>query len=315
VTRAALALAALVLAAPSATARVSGGRPVALVTAETENQLLAVSFFPKRILRRVTVPADPQNVVANQRVVVVVSPGSGAVTLLGARSLRVTKVLRGFAAPHLAVLAPALWAYVTDDPRGELDVISLQRKRVVARLYVGHGAHHLSLSGHLLWIALGERARQIAVVDVSRPEHPRLLRRFAPGFIVHDLSFTPGGRRVWVTSAADRWVRVLDYRTGRKLFAVPGGPPPQHVTFGWDGKAYVTSGYGSGIELVDPQRGRVLRKGRVPHGSFNLAPSGSFMVTASLLNGAVTELGPKLTVWSSFKVAPATRGVATVVWP
>ena len=37
--RAAFALVALLLAAPSATARVSGGAAVALVTAETENQL------------------------------------------------------------------------------------------------------------------------------------------------------------------------------------------------------------------------------------------------------------------------------------
>lgn len=301
-------------------ARPAGGTPVALVTAETQNELIAVSFPDGRVLRRIALPADPQNVVANQKVIVVVSPRSGAVSLLGARSLRVTRVLRGFGSPHMAALAPfGKWAYVTDDGRGLLDVVSLHQKRVVARLAVGLGAHHLSLSpnGRRLWIALGEQARTIVTVDVSRPAHPRVLNRFEPGFLAHDLAFSPNGKRVWVTSSEESSVAVLDSRSGRRLLSVPGGPPPQHVAFG-QGRphsAYVTSGYGSRIESVDPATGRVLRVGRVPYGSFNLAPAGSFMITSSLLRGAVTELDPKLHVSRTVKVAPATRGVATVVWP
>jgi DNA-binding beta-propeller fold protein YncE len=313
------ALAALVLPASAAVARPSGGNPVALVTAETENQLIAVSFSPKQVLRRVTLPADPQNVVANQKVALVVSPASGAVSILDARSLRIRKVLRGLGAPHLAALDPSgKWAFVTDDPRGQLDVVSLTRLRIAKRLFVGLGAHHLSLSpgGRRLWIALGEQAREIAIVDVSKPGHPRLLRRFDPGFEAHDLSFSPDGRRVWVTSSQDRLVRVIDARSGRRLFSVSAGPPPQHVAFGVaPANAYVTSGYGSRIESVDPDDGHVLRVRRVPYGSFNLASSGSFMITVSLLEGTVTKLGPKLAGSQSFKVAPATRGVATVVWP
>ena len=165
-----IALAALAL--PSATvARSTGGTPVALVTAETENELIAVSFPDGKVLRRVRVPADPQNVVANQKVAVVVSPGSGAVSILDARTLRTRKVLRGLGAPHLAALDPSgRWAYVTDDARGQLDVVSLTRMRIAKRLFVGLGAHHLSVSpfGKRIWIALGERAHQIAIVDTSR---------------------------------------------------------------------------------------------------------------------------------------------------
>jgi DNA-binding beta-propeller fold protein YncE len=323
-----LALAALMLPASTAVALPSGGTPVALVTAETENQLIAVSFPDGRVLRRVTVPEDPQNVVANAEVAIVVSPGSGAVSLLGSRSLEVTKILRGFGSPHLAALAPRLcpgrrppcrsgWAYVTDDSRGELDVISLQRKRVVKRLQVGYGAHHLTVSpdGSRLWIALGERARAIVVVDVSRPWRPRLLARFDPGFLAHDVSFSPNGRRVWVTSSERSSVTVFDSRTLRSLRTIQAGPPPQHVTFGLAPRnAYVTSGYGSRIESVDPASGRILRIARVPYGSFNVAPLGSFVVTPSLMRGTVTQLGPSLRVWKSVKVAPATRGIATVVW-
>ena len=325
-----LALATLALPASSAVARPSGGAPVALVTAETQNQLIAISFFPKRILRRVTLPADPQNVVANQKVVVVVSPGSGVVSLLGAQSLRVTKILRGFGAPHLAALAPLVcpddrppcrskWAYVTDDARGQLAVISLQQKRVVKRLFVGGGAHHLSVSpgGKRLWIALGERARRIAIVDVSRQEHPRLLRRFDPGFVAHDVAFSPNGRRVWVTSSEVNRLMVFDSETLHPIASIAAGAPPQHVVFGptRPATAYITSGYAGRIVAVKANGGRILRVGHVPYGSFNLATAGSFVITTSLLNGTVTELGPKLAVWRSVTVAPAARGVATVVWP
>jgi YVTN family beta-propeller protein len=232
---------------------------------------------------------------------------------LDARTLRVEKIIRGFGAPHLAALAPTgKWAFVTDDRRGQLDVVSLTRDRVVRRLYVGLGAHHLTLFGDRLWIALGEHANRISIVDVSRPARPRLLRRFEPGFVAHDLAFSPDGRRVWVTSSTDDVVRVLDARTGRRVFTVRAGPPPQHVVFG-STVAYVTSGYASRIEAAD-LKGRVLRVGRVPYGSFNLARAGGYVFTASLLNGAVTELSPNLRVRKSVTVAPATRGVATVVW-
>jgi DNA-binding beta-propeller fold protein YncE len=312
-------LAIVALALPASTvARPAGGTPVALVTAETENQLIAVSFPDGKVLRRVAVPADPQNVVANQKVVVVVSPGSGAVTLLGAKSLRVIKVLRGFGAPHLATITPdGKWAYVTDDPRGQLDVISLTKKRVVKRLYVGVGAHHLSLWGSRLWIALGERAREIAIVDVSRRAHPRLLRHFDPGFVAHDLTFNDNGSRIWVTSAEDADVRLFDAHTGRRLFSVHVGPPPQHVALGAFSGApvYLTSGYASRIELVDSRSGRIRRIAWAPYGSFNVTTIGSNVVTSSLMRGTVTDFDSDLRLRRTVRVAPVARGVTGVAWP
>jgi DNA-binding beta-propeller fold protein YncE len=319
--RAVLAVAAvamLSLPASTASGRESGGNPVALVTAETESALIAVALPEGRVLDRVRLPADPENVAANQNVAVVVSPSAGAVSLLGARSLRVTRILRGFGSPHMVALAPnGKWAYVTDDPRGHLDVISLQHKRVVARLFVGLGAHHLTVSpdGRRLWIALGEKAAEIALVDVARPAHPQRVLRFDPGFLAHDLAFSPNGRRVWVTSSDRSSVAVFDSSSRRPLRSIRAGPPPQHIIFTPNpGRAYVTSGYGSRIESVDPGRGRVRRVGRVPYGSFNLAPMGSLIVTSSLIRGTVTELDSRLRVLKTVKVAPAARSVATVVW-
>jgi DNA-binding beta-propeller fold protein YncE len=313
----ALALSLAALLTGAAGARQAGGIPVALVTAETENALLAVSLPDGRVRGRVALPADPENVAATQKVAVAVSSDGAAVSLLSARTLRVTKTLRGFVDPHLVTIPRVgRWAYVTDDGAGQLVVISLQQKRVVARLAVGAGAHHLTVSpgGRRLWIALGEHARTLVIVDVSRPAHPRVLSRFDPGFTAHDVAFAPDGRRVWVTSASGQSVSVLDARTGRRVFSLFGGRPPQHVAFGqFPGLAYVTSGYGSRIEAVDPRTGRVLRARRVPYGSFNVATIGSVVVTSSLMRGTVTELDSKLRILRSVKVAPATRGLAMVV--
>src|SRR5712692_1186915 len=224
---------ATLVAVGSAGAAGRGGEPVALITAESENQLLAVDLPSGRIVRRVTLPADPQNVeVLGLDAVVAVSTRAGAVTVLEPRSLRVIRVLRGFGAPHIAAIHPTgEWAYVTDDARGELAVIALPSGRLVRKLYVGLGAHHLAVSpgGDRLWIALGERARTIVVVDTSAPSRPRVVGRFDPGFGAHDLAFDPDGTRVWVTSDQRNDVAVFDASTRRLLFRVPVGPPPQHV--------------------------------------------------------------------------------------
>jgi DNA-binding beta-propeller fold protein YncE len=319
-----LLVAALALAT-SASAGQTGGTAVALVTAEQQNELIAVELSSGKVLRRVSLPADPQNVAAltgRARTAVVVSTRTGAVTLLDGRTLKVRKVLGGFAAPHLVAISPfGKWAYVTDDPRGELVVIALGAKRVVNRLFVGTGAHHLSISpgGRRMWIALGERATEIAIVDLSRPTRPRLLRHFSPGFVVHDVTFSPDGRRVWVTSGVGNAVHVLNARSGREVFAVWVGKAPQHVAFSDLGVfanfAFATSGYANRIVKVDARTGRVLKTASTPPGSFNLSTSGGLVVTTSLFEGAVTEFDTNLRRLMSTKVAGASRAVALAVWP
>jgi YVTN family beta-propeller protein len=305
------------------TAAQVGGTPVALVTAETENALLAISLDDGQVLRRVALPADPENVVADVGVTaVVVSARGHAVTLLDWRSLKVIKVLRDFGAPHLAAVAPdGEWAYVTDDARGQLVTIELAKRRVVDRLSVGAGAHHLTISPdeRRLWLALGEQARTVVVVDTSKPGHPHVLRRFDPGFAVHDLAFSPDGRQVWLTSANSGSVTVVDAHSARRLFSVSAGRPPQHVAFNYAVSvlsrfAYITSGYSGRIEMVDARSGRVLRVASAPYGSFNLTTVGGLVVTSSLMRGTLTEFTDQLRRMRNLKVAPAARDVGVVVW-
>jgi DNA-binding beta-propeller fold protein YncE len=304
-------------AQPRTTAAVRGGRPIALVTAETENELLAVDLDSGKIVRRLQLPAQPENVdVRPVGTFVAVSTRAGAVTLIDSQTLKIVKVLRGFKAPHIAAISPdGKWAYVSDDALGTLSVIELARARIVARLAVGPGAHHLTVSpdGERLWVALGETAQTIVAVDVSKPAHPRVVARFAPGFVAHDLSFSSDGRRVWITADNRRVVGVVSASTHRLLFEVPAGPGPQHLAFN-NRSAYITSGYGSEIEQVSPQTGHVLRVVRVPYGSFNLATAGGLVVVSSLLRGTVTELTDELRVIRTLHVAPAARDVGITVW-
>jgi DNA-binding beta-propeller fold protein YncE len=311
-------LAALVLAG-GGSARTDGGSPVALVTAETANEVLAVSLPGGKVLRRVHLH-DPQAIAAGAAGPAVVVSPSGTVTILAWRSLRVEAVLHDFRSPQIAAItSDGEWAYVTDAASGDLSVISLARRRVVDRVFVGDGAHHLAISpdGQRTWVALGERATTIVMLDTSRADRPRVLGRIHPRVSAHDLAFAPDGRAVWMTSDTASYVSVLDARSGRLVGTVPAGPPPQHLVFIPYGRtrAYITSGYGSSLELVDPHTRRILRRAEVPYGSFNLATSGDLIATASLLNGEVSEFaGPTLAHWMTVRLAAETRDLAISVW-
>lgn len=297
----------------------AGGTPVAIVTAETQNEVLALSLATGKVLRRASI-ADPLNVAAlPSGPAVVVSP-KGTVTLLEWRTLRVLKVFNEFRSPQVAAITPdGEWIYVTDAATGDLSVIELATERIVYRVHVGAGAHHLAISPDFrrAWVALGENASTIVVLSTSRFNRPRVIARIHPRVLAHDLAFAPDGRTVWVSSAQMQYVSVLDATTGRLRATIPVGPAPQHIAFGSyaGAPAYLTSGYGSSIETVSTRTLKVLRRTSVPYGSFNVTTAGGIVVTSSLLDGIVTELqAPSLVPKMGVKVAPATRDVAISVW-
>jgi DNA-binding beta-propeller fold protein YncE len=298
----------------------------ALVTAQTEDRLLVMNLQSGRILRRIQIPGNPGYVatMGSGGPVAVVSSASGTVTMLGGRSLHVINVLRAFGAPHIPAMSPdGGYAYVTDDSRGQVAAIRLFDAKVVSRTFAGAGAHHLAFSPNLqqVWVALGESASTIGVLStvVSRPAapasvrvspgHPRLVGRFRPGYLAHDLLFAPNGRQVWITAANRADVGAFSARTHRLLFRVRAGPPPQHVAF--DGRyAYLTSGYGSRIEQVSVTTGRVLKRVAAPYGSFELDAGGGYVVTSSLLRGTLAIYDRQLRLLRVRHVGPSAEDVA-----
>jgi DNA-binding beta-propeller fold protein YncE len=315
-----LVLAIALVFVPAASAHASANRPVAIVAAETSNQVIAVSLGPRggRVLKRVRV-VDPLMVAAPLHgPAVVLSPSTGTVTLLAWHTLRPLKVFHGFRDPEVARIAPDnRYAYVADGGTGDLTVIDLWSKRIVGRLQVGAGAHHMSVSpdGKQLWIALSEVATTVVRLDTSDVAQPRIVGRLHPRRPAHSVGFAPDGRTVWLSSARAPYVTVYSAATGRVVKVIRAGRAPQEVAFS-GARALLTSGYGSSIEAVLWRTFRRLGTAPMPYGSFNLATFGGQVVTSSLLTGQITELeaGTLRRFWTA-KVAPETRYVAISLWP
>lgn len=282
------------------------------MTAGSENRLLIVGLPGGGVRREVSITGDPSYVDATKRVVVVVSSDPGAVTLIDRRSLRVIRVFRGFSFPHIPAISPdGRYAYVTDDGSGQLAAIGLYDDRLISRVFVGAGAHHLAFSPdqRRAWVALGQAAQAIALLSTVDLGHPHLVGYLHPPFLAHDLLFAPGGGQVWVTSASTTYVGVFSTRTRRLLFRVPAGTPPQHLAFA-GGDAYITSGYGSSIEQVSLRTGHLIRKVLAPYGSFDLDAGGRYVVTASLLQGTLATYDRQLRLLRVRRLAPSTEDVA-----
>jgi DNA-binding beta-propeller fold protein YncE len=300
--------------------------PQALVTDEAQNRLLVVDLPSGRVRRPVQLPTDPEDLAltGDGGVVIVVSSSAGRVTVLDRDKLRPIKTFGGFDQPHIVAVSPDYqYAYVTDDVRGTLTAIRLSDMRATSTVAVGPGAHHLAFSPdeRRVWIALGQAAQTITIVSTvarmptpgSSPMidagRPHVIGHFSPGFPAHDVSFSPDGREVWISSAAGPDVTVFGTRSRRVLFRIPVGAPPQHIAF--DGRdAYLTSGYGSTIEKIDAATGRMIRRTSVPYGSFELAAADGYVATASLLRGTLAIYTPALKLLRVVELAPATREVA-----
>jgi len=314
-----LVLATALLLVPSASARTAAERPVAIVAAETANEVVAVSLGPHggHVLKRVRLE-DPLMVAAPLHGPAVVLDPHGTVTLLGWHTLRPIKVFHGFSDPQVARIAPGdRFAYVADGGSGRLSVIDLARRRVVDRIYVGLQAHHMSFSpsGRRLWIALGEVATTVVRLNTSDLARPRVAGRLHPRFAAHSVGFAPDGRTVWLSSARAPYVTVYNAATAKAVKVVRAGRAPQEVAFS-GARALLTSGYGSSISAVLWRTYRRLGTVPMPYGSFNLATYGGLAVTSSLFTGQVTALraGTLRRFWTT-KVAPETRYVAISLWP
>jgi DNA-binding beta-propeller fold protein YncE len=283
-----LAVSAAGLLAPRALAGRLGGTPVALVTADLESHLVAVELASGRRLRTIPTLPGPRSIERVGNAAVIAHTEEGAVSILDATTLRIRRVLTRFAEPRYAAASPeGRYAYLSDSGSGQVVVLDVVRALVVARVDVGGPARHISLrpDGRRLWVSLGSKAREIAVVDVRDRYRPRLVRRFAPPWLAHDVGFGPRGR-VWVTSGDRRELALYDAASGRLVRRLPAGAPPQHVTF-LGGRAYVTSGDDGTLEVRSATTGAVRRTTRVPAGSYNVQEGWGVVLTPSLERGTL----------------------------
>ena len=275
-------------AAPRAVGRRSGGLPLVLVTADLESRVVAVEVPGGRIHRRLQTPGDPRSIESiGGTGAIVAHTGSGRVSLIDS-TLAVHSIRGPFEAPRYTAVADDLRvAYVTDSAREEVAIIDLRARRVVRRVPVGGPARHLSLNvlGRRLWIVLGSKSPEIAIVGLDHSRGPRVVDRIRPPFLAHDVGYEPRGARVWVTSGDRRQIAIYDDQGTRLIRTLGGDAPPQHVTF-LGGRAFVTSGDDAMLR-VHALNGRLLRSAPVPVGSYNVEAGFGLVFTPSLSRGTL----------------------------
>jgi DNA-binding beta-propeller fold protein YncE len=289
--RAFLAGAAALALAPRALAQLSLSYEVALVTADLEARLVVVDLATGRIRRHVQTLPQPRSIETVGGTAVVAHSELGAITLVRGETLEVVRVLRGFGEPRYTAGHPdGRHAYVTDAERGEIVVLDVLRRLVVGRTRVGRLARHLTIDpgGRRLWVALGKQAREIALVDITRPAQPRLTGVLRPPFLAHDVGWTPDGGAVWVSSGDRQELAVYNPGTRKPVRRLVGDAPPQHISFR-GGRAYVTSG-DSGTLRVHRTNGQALKTTTVPEGSYNVQQAHGWVVTPGLGNGSLCIL-------------------------
>jgi hypothetical protein len=284
-----------------------------LATADTESHVAVLDAVTGRILARVATVEEPRSIEwAGATRAVVAHTDEGAVSLLDGVPVR--RVLRGVAEPRYTAVAPGgQLAYVTDSARGEVLVIDLERARLVGGGEVGALARHVTIApdGRTLWVALGKRATEVAVVDLSDRRRPRVRRLLRPPFLAHDVACSPDGRRLWISSG-DRG-QVALYSPGRAtpLAILPAGTPPQHVSFG-KRFAYVASGDDGTLRVQRIGDGRPVAGAAVAKGSYNVQHGAGLVVTPSLDDGTVTIVAEGGRVLSRTRIAPAAHDACLV---
>jgi len=284
----AAAAAPFLLGVAPALARTTGGAPLALVTADLESSIVAVSPTTGRVHRRLRTPADPRSIESiGGRAALVAHTGLGRMTLVDPE-LAVRPIHGPFGAPRYSAISPdGRFAYVTDSERREVAIVNLGIRRVVRRIPVGGPARHLSLDplGRRLWVVLGNQSAEIAIVSLDHPRGPRVIDRVRPPFLAHDVGYEPRGAHVWVTSGKTGRLAIYADHDVRLVRTLRGDAPPQHVTF-LAGRAFVTSG-DDALLRVHALDGRLLRSAAVPAGSYNVQHGFGMILTPSLSQGTL----------------------------
>jgi DNA-binding beta-propeller fold protein YncE len=276
---------------------------LALATADTEAQVVAVSLATGRIRARTRTLEGPRSIERSGAGAIVAHTSQGAISLLEGAPPKVRRVLRGFSEPRYTAVA-GRYAFVTDSGHGEVAVVDLETAEVVRRAAAGEHARHVSLSPdrRTLWVALGSSAATIAVLDVTDPTRPKVTRHIRPPFLAHDVGFAPDGRRVWVTAGREGKAAIYFPRAATPAHVLEADEAPQHVGFAGD-VAYVTSGTAGTLERFTARTGARRSRTRIPGGSYNVQPGANRIVTPSLGHGTLTFLDHAGRVLASPRVA------------
>ena len=250
----------------------------ALVTCDTQSRLAVVDLSSLRVVDSIATLPDPRAIELVGRRAVVCHTAVGAVSVV--EGGRMTHVLRGFVEPRYVAAHPdGRHAFVTDSGRSSVSAVDLLHGRVVGRVRLPGWARHITIDvhGRRLWVGLGSADPRVAVVAAAGLRHVSTIE---PGFRTHDVGCAPDGT-LWITSGDAGTLAA-----GRALLGADVAP--QHVTFD-SRRAYVTSG-DAGTFHVQGLDGEVLRRSRIPTGSYNVQYGFGRVITPSLTGGTLAVL-------------------------
>jgi YVTN family beta-propeller protein len=159
--------------------------------------------------------------------------------------------------------------YVSGETAGDLTVIDVARREVVARHVHGGGdAMGLALTadGRFLYAATGENK---SILKIDTATHKPVSTIALPG-VVHEATLTLDGRFLYTTLRKANRVVVVDTATERIVATIPQKAYPDLVTMEPTGRyALVTNRYAdlvSVIDLTTHSQVRVIPVGKAPHG-------------------------------------------------
>jgi len=313
-----LLLAVLLLGVPAASGGRAGGTAVAFVSAEDDDALVAVDLTTARVVARIALADGPHNVAVagGLRWVLVTSPPAGVVTMVDAFTLRVVRVFRGFRSPH-DVEVEGGYAYVTDEGWGELAVIDLTGRRVVARARVGARPHDVAV-GDVALVTHGPRAPYLTVVDVRDPRRPLVAGRIDAGGPAHDISEQPDSAWAYVTYWGSGLVAAVDWGRRRVLWRRRVGSLVHHVQADvFRGRrVWATDHEGGRAYLLSSRDGRILRSLDGCPGAHHLALAGTAWVAVACHDaGALAIYSTRTWRRRLVAVGAGPHGVAVAVVP
>ena len=261
----------------------AGGSPTAFVALPATDEVVAVDLGSGRVLKRIPVAQGPEDVAAFHDVtrrrdfVLVASRPAGAVTLVDAVKRRVVKVWRGFGDPA-DVAVEGLRAYIADARRGQLVVLDLATRRVLARIDVGPRPTAVAV-GDLAIIAHSGRP-SLTLVDVRRRTVTGTVPVAEP---VTSVSKQPDTANVYVSFAGSGDLASIDWGRRRTTFRKHVGERLAQVVKDvyLGDRVWVTDAARGRVVLASARDGRVLRRlGGCP-GAHGLAQVGTASVLAT----------------------------------
>ena len=301
---------ALALVPAGAGATSGGGTVWAFVSVAGGSRIAVVDVDRGHVVGTVRVPAGSREVAAtiDARRVLALSPVARTVTQLDGATRTVTRTFRGFGRPAALVLDSG-YAYVTDQARGLLDVLDLDRGVVAARVRVGPRPARLTLVNGHLWVAHRGSPR-LAILDASRAGRPVVVDHANAGGPVSDLVEAGDGLSVVVSYPHSPLLGRIESVSARLVERRSSGAIVGRIALDPLRRLWAVSARGGRATILS-QRLRRLGHVAVPREATALLAEGGFMAVAA--RGRLTLIAVGAGWRRAIPVGRNTGGVAFAV--